>query len=195
MEIGYKFTVKEINKLSKFKNPSVVLKKDNIIKNGKYKIYLTKNMFNKLLEEGKLKYVFTDKRKEYHIQQGGSLATIFKSLSPHLIKFGKRLIPALGIATASTLTSHGVSKALNKKKGGSILKIDLKQSDINKINDMLNKLPSVIKDQLHMNFKNINQQNGGSILGTIAMLAASILPLLISGKGFCDKKDIFFLKN
>ena len=35
MEIGYKFNVKEINKLSKFKNPSIVLKKDNIIKNGK----------------------------------------------------------------------------------------------------------------------------------------------------------------
>ena len=158
MEIGYKFTIKEINKLSNFKNPSIVLKKDNIIKNGKYKIYLTKNMFNKLIEKGELKYVFTDKRKEYYIQQGGSLATIFKSLSPHLIKFGKRLIPALGITTASTLTSHGISKALNKKKvGGSILKIDLKQSDINKINDMLNKLPSVIKDQLHMNFKNINQ--------------------------------------
>ena len=59
---------------------------------------------------------------------------------------------------------------------------------------MLNKLPSVIKDQLHMNFKNINQQNGGSILGTIAMLAASILPSLISGIGCCQK-DNFFLKN
>ena len=55
---------------------------------------------------------------------------------------------------------------------------------------MLNKLPSVIKDQLHMNFKNINSQNGESILGTIEMLAASILPSLISGKGHC--KDNFF---
>ena len=27
MEIGYRFTHKEINKLSKFKNPSIVLKK------------------------------------------------------------------------------------------------------------------------------------------------------------------------
>ena len=87
-----------------------------------------------------MKYTFTDKRKEYYIQQDGSSATIFKSLSPHLIKFGKRLLPALGITTASTLTSHGISKALNKKRGGSILKIDLKQSDINKINNMLNKL-------------------------------------------------------
>ena len=57
---------------------------------------------------------------------------------------------------------------------------------------MLNKLPSVIKDQLHMNFKNINQRNEGSILGIIAMLAASILPSLISGKGHC--KDNFFEK-
>ena len=78
MEIGYKFTVKEINKLSKFKNPSILLKKDNIVKNGKYKIYLTKNMFNKLIERGELKYIFTDKRKEHYVQQGGSLATIFK---------------------------------------------------------------------------------------------------------------------
>ena len=63
MEIAYKFTPKEINKLSKFKNPSIVLKKDNIIKNGKHKIYLTKNMFNRLLEKVELRYVFTDKRK------------------------------------------------------------------------------------------------------------------------------------
>ena len=72
MEIAYKFTPKGIQKLSKFKNPSIVLKRDNIIKNGKYKIYLTKNMFNKLLEKGELKYTFTDKRKEYYIQNGGN---------------------------------------------------------------------------------------------------------------------------
>ena len=84
MEISYKFTPKEIQKLSKFKNPSILLDKNKIIKNGKYKIYLTKNMFNKLLEKGKLKYVFTDKRKNYYVQQGESLSSIFKSLSPHL---------------------------------------------------------------------------------------------------------------
>ena len=32
MKNAYKFTAKEIKKLSKFKNPSIVLKKDNIIK-------------------------------------------------------------------------------------------------------------------------------------------------------------------
>ena len=30
MEISYKFTPKEMQKLSKFKNPSVILKKENI---------------------------------------------------------------------------------------------------------------------------------------------------------------------
>ena len=35
MEIGYKFIPKEINKLSKFKNPSILLKKDIIIIDGK----------------------------------------------------------------------------------------------------------------------------------------------------------------
>ena len=32
MEIGYKFIPKEIQKLSKFKNLSIVLKKENIVK-------------------------------------------------------------------------------------------------------------------------------------------------------------------
>ena len=80
MEIGYKFIPKEINKLSKFKNPSILLKKDNIIKNGKYKIYLTKNMFNKLLEKGELKFTFTDKRKEYYVKHGGSTTYSCRSI-------------------------------------------------------------------------------------------------------------------
>ena len=67
---------------------------------------------------------------------------------------------------------------------------------MNKINNMLNKLPSVIKKQLNLSkFKNINQQNGGSILGTIAMLAASILPSLLNkDQVFVAKKIIFFEK-
>ena len=35
MEIAYRFTPKEIQKLSKLKNPSIVLKKDNIIRKWK----------------------------------------------------------------------------------------------------------------------------------------------------------------
>ena len=189
MEIGYKFNVKEINKLSKFKNPSIVLKKDNIVKNGKYKIYLTKNMINKLIEEGKLKYVFTDKRKEYYIQQGGSLSTIFKAILPHAINFGKKLLPALAVTGVTTTTSHLINKSLKKKKGGNI-KIDLSPSNVKKINDILEKLSNMKLT----NYKSINQQNGGSVLSFILPLVGSLIPSLISGKG-CRQKDNFFLKN
>ena len=90
MEISYKFSPKKIQKLSKFKNPSIVLRKENIVKNGKYKIHLTKNMFNKLLSENHLKYAFTDERKQYYSNQiGNGLGEIFKSILPHAIKFGK----------------------------------------------------------------------------------------------------------
>ena len=38
-------------------------------------------MFNKLLEKGELKYVFTDKRKEFYSNQiGNGLGEIFKSI-------------------------------------------------------------------------------------------------------------------
>ena len=139
MEIGYKFSPKQIKKLSKFKNPSVILKKENIVKNGKYKIHLTKDMFNKLLSENQLKYTFTDKRKQYYTTQiGNGLGEIFKSILPHAIKFEKKLLPALGVAGITTTTSHLINKSLNKKKrkGGNI-KINLSQSDIKKINNIL----------------------------------------------------------
>ena len=116
MEIAYKFTPKEINKLSKFKNPSILLKKNNIIKNGKYRIYLSKNMFNRLLEEGKLKYTFTNKRKEYYVQQGGNLGDIFKAILPHAINFGKKLLPALAVTGVTTTSSHLINKSLKKKR-------------------------------------------------------------------------------
>ena len=189
MEIAYKFTPKEIQKLSKFKNPSIVLKKENIIKNGKYKIYLTKNMFNKLIEKNELKYTFTDKRKEYYVQQGGSLATIFKAILPHAINFGKKLLPALAVTGVTTTSSHLINKSLKKKKGGNI-RIDLSPSNVKKINNILEKL----SDMKLTNYKSINQQNGGSVLSFILTLVGSLIPSLISGKGCCQKEN-FFLKN
>ena len=179
----------EIEKLKKYKNPSILLKKDKILKNGKYKLHLTVGMFNKLLEKGELWYVFTDKRKQYYIQNGGSLANIFKAFVPYLKPIAKKIIPALGVATASTLVSHGVNKALNKKKkiGGNI-KIDLSPIDIKKINDILVKLSNMKLT----NYKSINQQSGKGIFSShIIQLIGSMIPSLISGKGCKDN----FLKN
>ena len=63
MEIAYRLNNKEIEKLKKYKNPSIILKKENILKNGKYKLHLTVGMFNKLIKEGQLKYAFLTKER------------------------------------------------------------------------------------------------------------------------------------
>ena len=186
MDISYRLNNSEIEKLKKYKNASVLLKKNNILKNGKYKLHLTIGMFNKLLEKGELKYTFTDIRKNYYMQQGGSLANIFKAILPYVKDFSKKIIPALGVATTSTLVSHGVNKALNKKKrvGGNI-KIDLSPTDIKKINNILGKLSNMKLT----NYKSINQQTGKGILTSLLIpLIGSMIPSLI-GKG-C--KDNFF---
>ena len=177
MEISYRFNNKEIEKFKKYKNPSILLKKSNILKNGKYKLHLTIGMFNKLLEKGELKYTFTDKRKNYYLQKGGSLASIFKAILPYAKDFAKKLVPALGVATTSTLVSHGVNKALNKKKktGGNI-KIDLSPTDIKKINNILGKLSNMKLT----NYKSINQQTGKGIFTSLLIpLIGSMIPSLI----------------
>ena len=186
MDISYRLNNSEIEKLKKYKNPSILLKKSNILKSGKYKLHLTVGMFNKLLEKGELRYVFTDKRKQYYIQNGGSLASIFKVFVLYLNPIAKKILPAIGVATTSTLVGHGVNKALNKKKktGGNI-KIDLSSTDIKKINDILVKLSNMKLT----NYKSINQQTGQGIFTSLLIpLIGSIIPSLI-GKG-C--KDNFF---
>ena len=143
-------------------------------------------MFNKLIEQGQLRYFFTDKRKNYYIQNGGSLASIFKAILPYAKDFTKKIIPALGVATTSTLVSHGVNKALNKKKrkGGNI-KIDLSPTDIKKINNILGKLSNMKLT----NYKSLSQQTGKGIFTSLLIpLIGSMIPSLI-GKG-C--KDNFF---
>ena len=116
MDISYRLNNSEIEKLKKYKNPSIILKKENILKNSKYKLHLTVRIFNKLLEKGELRYAFTNKRKDYYLQKGGSLANIFKAFVSYLKPIAKKIIRSIGVATTSTLVSNGVNKALNKKK-------------------------------------------------------------------------------
>ena len=190
MDISYRLNNNQIEKLKRYKNPNILLKKNNIFKNGKYKLHLTVGMFDKLFEKGELRYIFTDKRKNYYLQQGGSLVNIFKAILPYAKDFAKKIIPALGVVTTSTLVSHGVNKALNKKKriGGNI-KIDLSQTDIKKINDILRKLSNMKLT----NYKAINQHTGKGIFTSLLIpIIGSMIPSLISGKGCKGCKDNFF---
>ena len=92
-------------------------------------------MFNELLEKGELKYIFTDKRKNYYTQNGGNLGNIFKAILPHAINFGKKLLLALAVTGVTTTSSHLINKSLKKKKGGNI-KIDSSPSNVKKINNI-----------------------------------------------------------
>ena len=155
---------------------------------------MTKNIFNKLLSENQLKYTFTDKRKEYYSNQiGNGLGEIFKSILPHAIKFGKKLSPALGVTGITITTSHLINKSLNKKKreGGNI-KINLSQSDVKKINNILGKLSNMKLT----NYKSISEQNGSGIFTSLLLpLIGSMIPSLLNkGLGVCCKKDNFFEK-
>ena len=145
-------------------------------------------MFNKLIEKNELKYVFTDKRKEYYMQNGGNLGNIFKAILPYAINFGKKLLPALAVTGITTTISHLINKSLKKKKGGNI-KIDLSPSNNKKINNILEKLSNMKLT----NYKSISEQNGGSVLSFILPLVGSILPSLLNkGSGNCFQKDNFF---
>ena len=150
-------------------------------------------MFNKLLEEKQLKYVFTDKRKLYYSNQiGNGLGEIFKSILPHAIKFGKKLLPALGVTGITATTSHLINKSLNKEKKGGSIKINLSQSNIKKINDILEKSSNMKLT----NYKSISEQNRSGIFTSILLpLIGSMIPSLLNkGSGVCCKKDNFFEK-
>ena len=56
IEIGYDFLKKDLNKIQRFKNPTLDIDKNRIKKNSKYKIFLNKNQYNNLIENGNLYY-------------------------------------------------------------------------------------------------------------------------------------------
>ena len=100
------------------------------MKNPKYKIFLNKNQYNNLIENGNIKYKLTDAKKQKHLTFGDGigtlLATAFNMIKPALSKIAS----TIGLAGLSTGISHGINKALKKD---TIIKLNEKQvNDINK---------------------------------------------------------------
>ena len=116
IEIGYNFLKKDLDKIQKFKNPILDIVKSKINKNSKYKIFLNKTQFNNLLEKGFIKYKLTESKKKQNILVGdgiGSLLSMaFNMIKPALPK----IATTIGLSGLSAGVSHGINKALNKKK-------------------------------------------------------------------------------
>ena len=90
IELGYDFLKKDLDKIQKFKNPTLDINKNKLNKNSKYKIFLNKTQFNNLLDKGFIKYKLTDSKKRMNIQKGdgiGSLSSMaFNMIKPALPK-------------------------------------------------------------------------------------------------------------
>ena len=108
---GYNFLWKDLNKIKKFKNPTLDVDK-NRIKNSNYKIFLNKNQYNNLIENGNITYKLTDAKKRMNIQLGDGigalLTTAFNMIKPALPKIAS----TIGLAGLPTDISHGINKAL-----------------------------------------------------------------------------------
>ena len=70
INIGYDFLKKDLNKIQRFKNPTLDIDKSRIKKNSNYKIFLNNNQYNNLIQNGNIKYKLTDSKKRMNIQSG-----------------------------------------------------------------------------------------------------------------------------
>ena len=188
IEIGYNFLKKDLNKIRRFKNPTLDIDKNRIKKNSNYKIFLNKNQYNNLIENGNIRYKLTDAKKQKHLTYGDGIATLlttaFNMIKPALPKIAS----TIGLAGLSTGISQGINKALKKDH---VIKISDKQlNDINKNLEKINKM-KVFNKKI-----TLNQRGSGIFSFLLPMLASTIIPALIpkKGKGVYNKNDFFLNK-
>ena len=188
IELGYNFLKKDLNKIQKFKNPTLDISKNKINKNSNYKIFLNKTQFNNLIKNGMIKYRLTDAKKRYNIQSGDGLGDIFRMVLPYAKNILPKALTTLGLSSIGALTSNAINKKMNKKKNDTIIKLN--DSQVKKINDNLKK----INDSKIFDKKiTLEEQEGNGIFSFLLPTLVSLLPsLLSSGKGI--KKQNFFLK-
>ena len=79
IELGYSFLKKDLNKIQRFKNPTLNIDKNRIKKNSNYKIFLNKNQYNNLIQNGNIKYRLSDAKKRMNIQSGDGIGASINS--------------------------------------------------------------------------------------------------------------------
>ena len=187
IEIGYSFLKKDLNKIQRFKNPTLDIDKNRIKKNSNYKIFLNKNQYNNLIEKGNIKYRLTDAKKRMNLQKGDGIASLIQMALPFVKSFAPKIASTIGLAGLSTGISHGINKALKKDH---IIKISDKQlDDINKNLEKINKMKVFDKKIT------LNQKGSGIFSFLLPMLASTIIPALIPKKKGSGISDNFFFEQ
>ena len=114
INIGYDFLKKDLNKIRKFRNPTLDIYKNRIKKNSNYKIFLNKNQYNNLIQNGNVKYKLTDAKKRMNIQSGDGIGSLIQMALPFVKSALPKIASTIGLAGLSTGISHGINKALKK---------------------------------------------------------------------------------
>ena len=76
IEIGYDFNIKDINKIKKYKNPTLDIYKSKLNDNSKYEIFLNKAQFNNLLKNNSIKYKLIDSKKNKNTMIGDGIGNL-----------------------------------------------------------------------------------------------------------------------
>ena len=189
IEIGYDFLKKDLNKIQRFKDPTLDINKNRILKNSNYKIFLNKNQYNNLIQNGNIKYKLTDSKKRMNLQKGDGIASLIQMALPFIKSIAPKIASTIGLAGLSTGISHGINKALKKDH---IIKLSDKQlDDINKNLEKINKM-NVFDKKI-----TLNQKGSGIFSFLLPMLASTIIPALIpkkKGSSVSNEND-FFCRN
>ena len=138
IEIGYNFLKKDLNKIKKFKNPTLDIDKNRIKRNSNYKMFLNKNQYNNLIENGNIKYKLTDAKKRMNIQLGDGIASLIQMALPFVKSVAPKVLGTLGFSSLGAIASSAINKKMNKDH---IMKISDKQlDDINKNLEKINNM-------------------------------------------------------
>ena len=187
IEIGYSFLKKDLNKIQRFKNPTLDIDKNRIKKNSNYKIFLNKNQYNNLIENGNIKYRLTDAKKQKHLMHGDGIASLIQMALPFVKSVAPKVLGTLGLSSLGAVASSAISKKMNKDH---IIKISDKQlDDINKNLEKINKMKVFDKKIT------LNQKGSGIFSFLLPMLASTIIPALIPKKKGSGISDNFFLNK
>ena len=183
IELGYNILKKDLDKIQKFKNPTLDIVKSKINKNSKYKIFLNKTQFNNLLDKGFIKYKLTDSRKRMNIQKGDGIGSLL-SMAFNMIKPAfPKIATTVGLSCLSAGVSSGINKLLNKKK---ILEIDE-----NTMNQIIQNFKKINDSNVFDRKVTLNQRGIGIFSFLLRMLASTIIPSLIKGNGVSKVRNFF----
>ena len=103
-----------------------------------YKIFLNKNQYNNLIENGNIKHKLTDSKKRMNLQRGDGIGSLIQMALPFVKSVAPKVLGTLGLSSLGAVASSAISKKMNKDH---IIKISHKQlDDINKNLEKINKM-------------------------------------------------------